>query len=216
MDSVFLSHCWRKDSLGRSTHARARQLCEALKRAGERVWFDEEQLACGNIYAGMTRGIDEMDVFIACITRAYIEKVNAGLKHLQNRDNCALEYSYAMIRHKPVIGVVMEPDLLDACRWPVGPVTMHLGGNIFIDATGDDWSAIADRVCHIIRHISPRCPRCPTPRTIAAGAAVSRAVRDATSASTRLRRTDPTPGADSWSAIDTLGAPVAAATSRTM
>lgn len=162
MDSVFLSHCWRKDSLGRSTHARARQLCEALKRAGERVWFDEEQLACGNIYAGMTRGIDEMDVFIACITRAYIEKVNAGLKHLQNRDNCALEYSYAMIRHKPVIGVVMEPDLLDACRWPVGPVTMHLGGNIFIDATGDDWSAIADRVCHIIRHISPRCPRCPT------------------------------------------------------
>lgn len=131
-------------------------MCIALQRANIRVWFDEDHLVCGNIYSGMARGIDASDVVLVCLTKAYMDKVNDGLKSLRTIDNCACEWSYALARRKPVVALVMEPDMLDTRLWPSGPVSMHLASNIYVDASGDDWNDIASRVCSVLRSISPR------------------------------------------------------------
>ena len=123
---IFLSHCWKADSIGRNNHTRARQLCTHITNSGLSVWFDEDNMKHGNIYSAMARGIDDCDVVVVCITRAYIYKVNNGLKSMRCIDNCACEWSYSIARRKPIIAAIMEPDMLDTTTWPAGQISMHI------------------------------------------------------------------------------------------
>ena len=41
---AFLSHDWGVDSEGRNNHARVSKINKALRDAGVRTWFDEEQM----------------------------------------------------------------------------------------------------------------------------------------------------------------------------
>lgn len=157
---IFLSHCWKRDSVGRNNHTRARQLCTHIQKFGLSVWFDEENLKYGNIYSAMAKGIDECDVIVVCITREYIHKVNNGLRSIRSVDNCACEWSYAIARRKPIIAVIMEPDMLDTTTWPAGQISMHIASNIYVDASGDDWDEIASKVKQVVMSISPA----PSPR----------------------------------------------------
>ena len=152
---VFLSHCWKADSVGRNNHTRARQLCTHIRNSGMSVWFDEDNMKHGNIYSAMARGIDECDVVVVCITKAYIYKVNNGLKSMRRIDNCACEWSYSIARRKPIIAAIMEPDMLDTTTWPAGQISMHIASNIYVDASGDNWDEIASKIKRIVRSISP-------------------------------------------------------------
>ena len=71
---VFLTHNWGIDKEGRDNHARVKQLNAGLKQKGIVTWFDEQGDMKGEIVQAMTGGIDESDVVIVCVTRAYIEK----------------------------------------------------------------------------------------------------------------------------------------------
>lgn len=159
---IFLSHTWRRDGMGRDTHARVKSLCAALRKIGWAVWIDDEQLRAGNIDVAMAGGIDASVVFVACITREYIEKVNAGLSSMRARDNCANEWAYAVARRKPMVAVILDVDLLDAYQWPAGPVAMHLAANMFINASDDDWRRTAAAIDRVITAISAPPVRRPT------------------------------------------------------
>lgn len=148
---IFLSYCWKADTLGRNTHNRVTKLCEFIRYRGLTVWFDKDSLRYGNIYSGMSRGIDGADIVIVCITRTYVEKVYNALMSIQAVDNCACEWSYAIHRRKPIIPVIMEPGMLDSTTWPPGPVGMHIASNIYVDASGDNWDGISKQIEMLVR-----------------------------------------------------------------
>ena len=151
MKDIFLSHTWKLDEDGRNTHSRVRNLSNALTDRGWSTWFDEKDLCSGNIDVAMANGIEQSRVFLVCITKKYIEKVNYGLSNMAHRDNCAKEWSCAMARRKIMIPVILEPSMLDTLDWPSGVVPLHLGTCLFIDATGDDWKEYAtnlDKMIH--------------------------------------------------------------------
>ena len=143
---IFISHTWRFDEEGRSTHERARSLTRALQRLGWSIWFDEDDMSAGNMDYAMSSGIENAQVVLICVTKRYIEKVNYGLSKPVHRDNCATEWSCAMIRQKFVLPLVFEPCMLDTSEWPYGPVATHLGSHRYINASDDDWRRIAAEV----------------------------------------------------------------------
>ena len=82
---VFLSHAWKKDSLGRDTHELVKKLNKKLIDSNKVfTWLDEEQLS-GHLIQSITKGIDKCDVIIICITRAYIDKCAN-----ETNDNCKI------------------------------------------------------------------------------------------------------------------------------
>lgn len=143
MRDLFVSHTWRHDALGRNTHTRARALVIHLRKLGWTVWFDEDDMRCGNVDIAMARGIEAAKAVIVCITRSYMEKVNNGLALMQNRDNCAKEWSYAMTLGKALIPVIFESELLAVANWPPGVVSMQLGCCMYVDASDADWDRAA-------------------------------------------------------------------------
>ena len=130
---LFLSHDWGKDESGRDNHYRVSLINTALKELGYQTWFDEERME-GNIEEKMSQGIEQTKVVFTFITRRYHDKVNST----NFNDNCKLEFNYASIKKtsSKMIAVVMEKGMLDAKRW-TGTVGMRLGGNIYVDMSGD-------------------------------------------------------------------------------
>ena len=149
-----MSHTWRYDEEGRSTHDRARSLKIALQSLGWNSWFDEDDMRAGNMDYAMSVGIENAQAVLICVTRKYLEKVNFGLRESCNRDNCATEWSCAVIRRKAMIPIIFESCMLDTSRWPCGPVATYLGSHRYIDASGDDWHAIATEVCCTLSSMS--------------------------------------------------------------
>lgn len=130
---LFFSHTWKYDTENRNNHSRVMQLANYLReKYSWSIWVDEEQLATGNIDTAMAEGVENSDVFIACITNAYCAKVHEGLRtNLRNNDNCAKEWNCALIQGKIMIPVIMESLPI----WPRGVVTLHLGRCMYVDAT---------------------------------------------------------------------------------
>ena len=65
---VFVSHAWRPDEQGRSTHARA-AVAAALRATGWSVWFDADDLVTEDLDVAMTRGIEAAGAVLVCIAR---------------------------------------------------------------------------------------------------------------------------------------------------
>ena len=72
--------------------------------------------------------------------RAYLEKIN---KQEQN-DACVKELKLAHLLNKRILPLIMESSMLDIKQWPWGVASMYLANMFYIDASGDDMSAIAD------------------------------------------------------------------------
>ena len=150
MLSIFLSHAWSNDAIGRSTHIRVRQLAIVLKRMGIRPWFDENELIMGNIDAQMADGIADCHIFIPCITRDYCKKINKAAREVTTRDNCFKEWSMAHGLGKPIIPLIMDPVMLNSKFWG-GVILMNLSGLLYVDASIDDPIEIASRLHRIIK-----------------------------------------------------------------
>ena len=131
---LFFSHTWQADKLGRDTHARVYQLAKLMERYGWSIWIDEDNMK-GNIDAAMASGIDGADAVIVCLTENYCKKVNETARNPRKRDNCLKEWTYANIRNKLMIPVVMEPELLVLNNWPPGIVSLHFGSTLYINAS---------------------------------------------------------------------------------
>ena len=132
--NIFLSHAWDVDSLGRSTHQRAKLLNGGLKKLGWKLWFDEEKLLLGsNIDAEMARGIERSDAICLCITKKYIEKINSQIPG----DNCAKEFNLSFVSGKRILPLIFELEMLDIRNWPRGVAQMYLAHTLYVDCTGD-------------------------------------------------------------------------------
>ena len=88
----------------------------------------------------MCAGIDDSAACIVFITRNYVQKVDSP----DMGDNCKKEFLYADRRKtsKLMIPVVMETrdseasDFRVSSKWQ-GPVGMSLGGQLYVDMSGD-------------------------------------------------------------------------------
>lgn len=130
----FLSHDWGRDEAERDNHARVARLNEYLKARGVQTWFDSEQMA-HNIQDKMCDGIEQSEVFVACITRKYHDKVQRGGDH----DNCRKEFQYAARRKgaSMMVPVVMEKGMKDTKQWS-GPLGMELGNELWKPLWSDE------------------------------------------------------------------------------
>lgn len=151
--NLFLSHSWNVDLRGRPTHDRVKALRQELGRLGWKLWFDEERLLLGcNVDSKMASGIRNADAICLCITRSYIEKINA-----QN-NNCAKEWNFAQAMGKKMLPIILEEEMLDVKAWPPGIVTMYLGNTFYIDCTSDDTRENAQKLSKMLEllGLSPR------------------------------------------------------------
>ena len=130
---VFLSHNWGKDISGRDNHDRVVLINKELEKIGYQTWLDTERIT-GGLVEKMIEGIEQADGVIAFITRRYYEKV----KGRNARDNCYIEFEYASRKKTKLkmVAVIMEKCMCDTKRW-IGLISVHLGGEKFIDMSGD-------------------------------------------------------------------------------
>ena len=149
--SRFLSPSWDTDLRGRSTHLRVKALRNELCKMGWKLWFDEDKLLVGcNIDADMASGIKESDAVCLCITRSYVEKINA-----QN-NNCAKEWNFAQAIGKKLLPIILEEEMLDVKAWPAGIVTMYLGNTFYVDCSRDDLKEAAVRMSKMLHLLGLR------------------------------------------------------------
>ena len=143
-DEVFLSYNWGKDESGRNNNHRVSLINRKLKELGYKTWFDVDRV-WGGIAEKMSNGIEKTKGVIVFITRRYHEKVNGK----DAGDSCQLEFNYAS-RNKTrskMIPVVLDKCMCDPKRW-TGQVGMHLGGEKYVDMTGDveDRSYLSEQI----------------------------------------------------------------------
>lgn len=173
--NLFLSHAWGVDSEGRSTHERVRKLNDSLRRMGWAVWFDEERLLLGsNIDVEMSEGIERADAVCICVTRRYVEKINAQVIG----DNCAKEWNLSLVSRKRILPLIFERDMLDVSNWPRGVAQMYLAHTLYIDCTGDiqDTSLKLSQMLLLVGLV-PRCMSRDRRGPLRHGSRVRRVVR---------------------------------------
>ena len=130
---VFLSHDWGRDELGRDNHQRVSLINKELLKVGYKTWFDADKMA-GNIDEKIAQGIEQTEGVIVFITWNYHKKVNS----INDKDYCKKEFMYASrVKAKSkMIPIVMEESMCSTSKWS-GLVGYHLGGEMFVDMSGD-------------------------------------------------------------------------------
>ena len=121
-----MTHTWVKDELNRENHARVGIINKLLKKQGFKTWFDDDKMV-GHVDSMMAEGIDESDIILVFITKAYMEKLNS-----KGHDNCKKEFTYAITRNKKMLPIVMEPCMRDPSQW-VGNLGVNLAGDLYVD-----------------------------------------------------------------------------------
>ena len=86
----------------RDNHGRVKAFANVLKKRGYSVFFDEEEMN-GNIYDRMANAIDNSTVFLAFLSRGYIDRVMS-----EDHNNCRYEFNIAIPKGKKAMAVVME------------------------------------------------------------------------------------------------------------
>ena len=129
---IFISHSWGKDNLNRPNHKRAKQLSKILVSQGYSVWFDEYDLI-GNIDSAIIKGINDCKVVIICLTEAYCNKINNSVYNNLPNDNCYKEWNYCLFKKKPIIPIIMEPNMSNILLSQDGVVQMYLNNLMFIN-----------------------------------------------------------------------------------
>jgi len=145
---LFLSHTWAPDSLKRNNHARVGELKKELTKLGWTSWFDEDDMKI-NVDMSMVNGIEQCDVFLACLTKEYINSINNASRNLRQKSNVLKEWTYAHARKKIVFGILLEP----IEHWPHGIVTMYIANQIYINASHKNMSLVAKEITEMLsRH----------------------------------------------------------------
>lgn len=133
---VFLSHDWGIDG---TNHEFVKQVGEALKKKGLKVWIDDDSDELGNrritthLDDAISKAIEKTECMLAFITENYINKVNGE----DVTDYCKKELSFGLDElKKRVIPIIVD-----------SKVTLPLKGTIkfkFPDALYHNMSALFD------------------------------------------------------------------------
>ena len=142
---LFFSHTWQNDNLNRDNHKRVYELSQKLKEIGWSIWIDEDNII-GNIDAAMVNGIDGADVIIVCLTEEYCRKINKTANNPRERDNCLKEWTYANIRKKLMVPIIMESSLLNQMNWPPGIVSLYFGSTFYINASDNNLNDAVNNI----------------------------------------------------------------------
>lgn len=120
----FLSHSWGKNKL---THQRVVLVAQELETHGLRVWVDEEQLS-DTVEQGVVQGMAESHVFVAFVTREYLEASNKANNNAGQEFRCAAKRDVNMI-----IPVVLDEELLSLHTWNKTVLMLKLATKLYID-----------------------------------------------------------------------------------
>ena len=101
----------------------------------------------------MARGIDTSKVFIVFLTKEYMTKAN-GNGPRGERDNCHLEFKYAVMKKTPddMLVVVLEDEMADERRW-TETFAMHMGKKIYIKMCDINDHGAMDLLCETIQQL---------------------------------------------------------------
>lgn len=146
--TLFWSHAWALDALGRNNHSRVLKLSEAMRKMGYISWIDEQRMN-GDIDACMANGISNADAIIICISEAYSAKLQHSATSL-TADNCYKEWIYALKSNKMVIPVVMEPSMLDQQKW-AAVLLMNIGNRLYVDASSSCPMTMQSNLTRILK-----------------------------------------------------------------
>ena len=128
--TVFHTHNWNKDELGRNNHKRVVQVAKALQARGISGWLDEERME-DDVHSKMCDGIDASKMSLIYITKEYIFKVSGKAKQ-RDRDYCHFEFNHIFLSGKPMLAIVMEPQCRDPTKWK-GKIKGSLGTKLYFD-----------------------------------------------------------------------------------
>ena len=142
---LFLSHTWQKDVNSRNNHHRTGLLKKELSKIGWTVWYDQDDMGL-NLDASMVNGIEQCEAFIVCVTKNYAEEINKSSFNLRSRSNCLKEFNYANSRNKIFIYVLFDK----LHHIPVGILTMYMASTIYVDGSGDNLKATAEKITHLL------------------------------------------------------------------
>lgn len=135
--TLFLSHAWQHDALGRDTHARVLALARGLRKHGWTVWVDEHQPLHGQLLSHFARGIQESDAVLVCLTTPYCHKIESAFSHPSAvLDACARELLLATLLRKPIVPVCLEAQLRTPACWG-SMLSMQLGNHMYADVSED-------------------------------------------------------------------------------
>ena len=126
------------DNLGRNNHLRCKILCDKLKKLGYKVWFDHYDMN-DSIDNSILKSIDEITIFLVCLTEVYCNKINRAINEKKINDNCFKEWNYALYKNKIIIPVLMEPKMKDILSYSDGPIQMYLNTFLYFDLSTDDY-----------------------------------------------------------------------------
>jgi hypothetical protein len=134
---VFISHNWGPDA---SNHRVVKNLCNLLQAKNLKVWLDENEMN-DNIDRAMSKGIDQSELVLICVTKEYHDKLN---QEVNSNDNCLREFRYASNTKggaKSLIPIVLEKEMLNQKAWR-GRLQMDLGDALYFDLTADNKSQL--------------------------------------------------------------------------
>jgi len=149
---IFVSHNWGSEPEFKD-HKRAERLNRRLQDKGFKTLFDSERMS-GQIIDKITKGIEESAVFLACITRSYVDKV---AQEENPNDTVKLEFNHARrMRKAPyMLAIVMERDMTDTTSWN-GSVGATLGEYLYVKLIGDSSDAFEQSVQEIVDEVVKR------------------------------------------------------------
>jgi hypothetical protein len=182
--TVFHTHNWNKDELGRNNHERVVQVAKALEARGISGWLDEERME-DDVHSKMCDGIDASKMSLIYITKEYIFKVSGKAKQ-RDRDNCHFEFNYIFLKGKPMLAIVMEPQCRDPTKWD-GKVGGSLGTKLYFDFADTPANDLAfdkkmDELAKMVRDILTSAAATAEAAAAAADASAAAAAEAAASA----------------------------------
>ena len=129
------------DSSARENHARVSRINDLLKQREIETWFDEKRME-GNIVEQMCAGIDDSSTCVVFITANCSQKVGPeyggqlqeGVALRRPRKTARLMIPVVMEEASGEHGTVRDPSSWD------GSVGMSLGGQLYIDMSGDMYA----------------------------------------------------------------------------
>ena len=94
------------------------KLHDALKKYGYDLWIDVNSMS-GNIYGGMSKGIEESSIILLCMTSKY-----------EQSESCNSEFEYAKDKKKKIIPIYLEKGYEAS-----GSLGLIVAGKLYFDFT---------------------------------------------------------------------------------
>jgi len=169
--TAFISYSYEELSSHESsaTHV-VIQIATSLRESGFKIWADTSHLESHAAQISMSDGITNSNIFIICVTRSYMAKINS-----RGDSHSKFEYNIGLSKKSTAnaILVVLEPEMLDLSNWE-GRLIGHFSDTLYVDFSRPELLRHAQR--ELIKQILQRAPcwKPPEPEDPVYGTVTSR------------------------------------------